>query len=93
MHNGFRGKAVETAIHSTPGLRGRDERLHEWKSKAYALSNADARTLSTKLLDGKQVTGGGGATPICVLFVLSGWCDRRYRSCFTACRVPPVRFC
>ncbi|CAN0131923.1 unnamed protein product [Pylaiella littoralis] len=48
-------EAVETAIHSTSGLRGRAQRLAEWKSKAYGLSNAEARALSTRLLDGKEV--------------------------------------
>lgn len=48
-------QAVEAAIHSTPGLQGRDQRLKEWKAKAYTLSNADARALSARLLNGKQV--------------------------------------
>lgn len=48
-------KAVEAAIHSTGGLQRRDQRLAEWKSKAYSLSNAEARALSTRLLDGKEV--------------------------------------
>lgn len=48
-------KAVETAIHSMRGLQGRDQRLQEWKSKAYSLSNAEARALSARLLGGKQV--------------------------------------
>lgn len=48
-------KAVEAAIHSMRGLQGRDQRLQEWKSKAYSLSNAEARVLSAKLLGGKQV--------------------------------------
>lgn len=55
FHYSLRRKAVEAAIHSTGGLRGRDQRLAEWKSKAYNLSNAEARALSTRLLDGKEV--------------------------------------
>eukprot|EP00903_Cladosiphon_okamuranus_P014471 g13424.t1 len=48
-------EAVEAAIHSTRGLQRRDQRLKEWKCKAYSLSNAEARVLSARLLDGKQV--------------------------------------
>ncbi|CAM9540038.1 unnamed protein product [Ectocarpus sp. 6 AP-2014] len=48
-------EAVEAAIHSMRGLQGRDQRLQEWKSKAYSLSNAEARVLSARLLGGKQV--------------------------------------
>ncbi|CAM9623787.1 unnamed protein product [Ectocarpus sp. 4 AP-2014] len=48
-------EAVEAAIHSMRGLQGRDQRLQEWKSKAYSLSNAEARALSSRLLGGKQV--------------------------------------
>lgn len=53
-----RRQAVEAAIHSTRGLQGRDQRLKEWKSQAYGLSNAEARALSARLLDGKQVCAG-----------------------------------
>lgn len=52
-------QAVEAALHSTRGLQGRDQRLQEWKSKAYGLSNAEARALSARLLDGKQASCAG----------------------------------
>ncbi|CAM9853695.1 unnamed protein product, partial [Laminaria digitata] len=48
-------EAVEAAIHSMPGLQGRDQRLKEWQSKAYSLGHADARALSVRLLGGKQI--------------------------------------
>lgn len=51
----LRRQTVEAAIHSTRGLQGRDQRLREWKSKAYGMGNAEARALSSRLLDGKQV--------------------------------------
>ena len=54
MRNIFE-QAVEAAIHSMPGLQGRDQRLKEWQSNAYSLGHADARALSVRLLDGKQV--------------------------------------
>lgn len=59
-------QAVEAAIHSTRGLQGRDQRLKEWKSKAYGLSNAEARALGARLLDGKQVRVG----IVCVQWLL-----------------------
>ena len=48
-------QAVEAAIQSMHGLQGRDQRLKEWRSKAYSLGHADARALSVRLLGGKQV--------------------------------------